>query len=334
MHIAIIGAGLSGLTCARRLQDQGHCVTVYEKSHAVSGRMSTRQTDFGGFDHGAQYFTASSAAFKNDVAAWTKAGWVAPWKGKFVALDHGKSTPAGKSGNRHVGVPGMRSVGVHLAQGLDVRTGQQVGQIERIETGKGEQWLLAVHCDTVPIAASAGPFDAVIVAVPADQATTLLSVVPAFAKAAGKALLAPCWTLMAAFQDPLELGYDGAWVSNSRLAWLAHDASKPGRRPGEHWIGQASAAWSIEHLEDEPDRVREKLLKAFHEATGSQVQPVFATVHRWRYSKAATPLKDDCLWNKKLRIGACGDWFSAGLDGAGKIENAYLSGAALAALIA
>ena len=67
MHIAIIGAGLSGLTCARRLQDQGHCVTVYEKSHAVSGRMSTRQTDLGGFDHGAQYFTASSAAFKNDV---------------------------------------------------------------------------------------------------------------------------------------------------------------------------------------------------------------------------------------------------------------------------
>ncbi|MEB0133945.1 FAD-dependent oxidoreductase [Actimicrobium sp. CCC2.4] len=330
MHIAIIGAGLSGLTCARRLHEQGHSVIVYEKSHAVSGRMSTRQTDFGGFDHGAQYFTASSDTFKEDVASWTKAGWVAPWQGKFVALDHGTATEAGKAGSRHVGVPGMRSVGVHLAQGLDVRTGQRVDHIE----AHGEQWLLAVHCDTVPVAASAGPFDAVIVAVPADQATALLEVVPAFAKAAKKVFLVPCWTLMAAFQDSLELGYDGAWVNNSRLSWLAHDASKPGRRPGEHWIGQASAAWSIEHLEDEPDRVREKLLKAFHEATGSQVQPVFSTVHRWRYAQAATTLKDDCLWNKKLRIGACGDWFAAGLDGAGKIENAYLSGAALAAVIA
>ncbi|GAA4016514.1 NAD(P)/FAD-dependent oxidoreductase [Actimicrobium antarcticum] len=333
MHIAIIGAGLSGLTCAHRLQEQGHRVTVYEKSHAVSGRMSTRKTDLGGFDHGAQYFTATSAAFKKDVAVWTKAGWVAPWQGKFVALENGKSKPAGKSApdksTRHVGVPAMRAVGEQLAQGLDIRTAQRVGRIEKF----GEQWLLEVHADTVPIAASAGPFDAVVVAVPADQAEQLLSVVPAFARQAKKARLVPCWTMMLAFQEGLDLGYDGAWVSGSRLGWLAHDASKPGRRPGEHWVCNATSAWSIEHLEDDPERVKEKLLKAFHEATGSHVQPVYATVHRWRYAQAQAPLDADCLWNKKLRIGACGDWFKAGLDGAGRVENAYLSGTALAASI-
>ncbi|MDO9191527.1 MAG: FAD-dependent oxidoreductase, partial [Undibacterium sp.] len=55
MQIAIVGAGISGLTAARQLQSQGHTVTVYEKSAGVSGRMSTRLTEFGGFDHGAQY---------------------------------------------------------------------------------------------------------------------------------------------------------------------------------------------------------------------------------------------------------------------------------------
>ena len=333
MDIAIIGAGMSGLTCARALQAQGHRVTVYEKSSTVSGRMSTRQTELGGFDHGAQYFTVTSAAFKTATAAWTKSGWLAPWQGKFVALENGKVSVSGKTAGgktvRHVGVPGMRSIGEHLSQGLDVRTGQHVEAVERY----GQQWLLAVRADTVPVTASAGPFDAIVVAVPADQAVELLHVDPAFSATAHGARLAPCWSLLLAFQESLELGYDGAWVSGSRLGWLAHDASKPGRRPGEHWVCHATAAWSIEHLEDDPERAREKLLKAFHEATGNYVQPVYAAVHRWRYSQAMQPASGDCLWNQTLRIGACGDWFSAGLEGPGRIENAYLSGLALAAAV-
>ena len=68
MHIAVIGAGISGLTCARQLQAQGHSVTVYEKNSEVSGRMSTRQTEFGGFDLGAQYLTAGSDGFRKQLA--------------------------------------------------------------------------------------------------------------------------------------------------------------------------------------------------------------------------------------------------------------------------
>ncbi|HTN65255.1 MAG TPA: FAD-dependent oxidoreductase, partial [Burkholderiaceae bacterium] len=70
MHIAIVGAGLAGLVCATRLQAQGHRVTVYEKNPASGGRMHTRETELGGFDVGAQYFTARSAAFKKQVMAW------------------------------------------------------------------------------------------------------------------------------------------------------------------------------------------------------------------------------------------------------------------------
>ena len=56
--VAIIGAGISGLSAARTLQDHGLTVTVFDKSRGVGGRMSTRRTDQGTtFDHGAQYFT-------------------------------------------------------------------------------------------------------------------------------------------------------------------------------------------------------------------------------------------------------------------------------------
>ena len=81
---------------------------------------------------------------------------------------------------------------------------------------------------------------------------------------------------------------------------------------------------------EDPERAKEKLLKAFHEVTGSLVQPVYAAVHRWPYAQALAPLPETYLWDASRRIGVCGDWFSCGLDGGGGIENACLSGTAMA----
>ncbi|MEY8870939.1 NAD(P)-binding protein [Francisella philomiragia] len=44
MKVAIIGAGLAGLTAANILKDSVE-ITIFEKSHGVSGRMSTRYAD-------------------------------------------------------------------------------------------------------------------------------------------------------------------------------------------------------------------------------------------------------------------------------------------------
>lgn len=41
MRIAVVGAGISGLTCAYRLQQQGHDVKVFEAEREVGGRMGT-----------------------------------------------------------------------------------------------------------------------------------------------------------------------------------------------------------------------------------------------------------------------------------------------------
>ena len=329
MHIAVIGAGLSGLTCARQLQIQGHSVTVYEKNREVSGRMSTRQTEFGGFDYGAQYLTASSADFRKQLAGWKKAGLIIDWNAELAQLNQGVRKPTGRSQKRFIPIPGMSGLCTHLAQGLDIRCEQVVRRIEPL----GKQWLLSVGSNSVAIDASAGPFDAILLAVPADQAAPLLAPIPALAKQVAKAKLSPCWAMMLSFPLPLELGYDGAWVSGSRLAWIARDNAKPEHRDGERWVAHASTDWSIRHLEDDEERVKEKLLKAFHEATGSQVQPIHASAHRWRYAQALAPLAEDCLWRPKLRIGVCGDWFAAGLEGCGRVENAWVSGMALAAAV-
>ena len=61
--IAVIGAGLAGLTVARELS-QYHQVTVFEKSRGVGGRLATRYAGDYEFDHGAQFFTAKSPQFQ------------------------------------------------------------------------------------------------------------------------------------------------------------------------------------------------------------------------------------------------------------------------------
>ena len=55
--IAVIGAGMAGITAARTLVQAGFKVSVFEKSHGPGGRMATRSTPYGSFDHGVQYST-------------------------------------------------------------------------------------------------------------------------------------------------------------------------------------------------------------------------------------------------------------------------------------
>ena len=87
--VAVIGAGLSGLSCAHALLQAGHTVHLFDKSRGPSGRMSTRRAEdaHGPWqcDHGAQYFTARDAAFRAEVARWQQAE--VPDAGNAVQLD-------------------------------------------------------------------------------------------------------------------------------------------------------------------------------------------------------------------------------------------------------
>lgn len=71
MKVAVVGAGLAGLTCAKVLAEQGVEVEVFEASDGVGGRVRTDEKDGFLLDRGFQvYFTAYPAAGRNlDLAA-------------------------------------------------------------------------------------------------------------------------------------------------------------------------------------------------------------------------------------------------------------------------
>jgi renalase len=115
MRVVIIGAGLSGLMAARSLRDSGVDVTVLDKGRGVGGRLATRRIGEARFDHGAQFFTVRTDEFRSHVDAWLAAGIVREWCRGFGEND---------GHPRYVGTEGMTSIAKHLADGLDVRTGE------------------------------------------------------------------------------------------------------------------------------------------------------------------------------------------------------------------
>ena len=88
--IAVVGAGIAGLSCATALQNAGFKVSVFEKSRGVSGRLSTRVTQatklsqYWQCDHGAQYFTARDPVFRAEVERWIKADEAQFWKPRLM----------------------------------------------------------------------------------------------------------------------------------------------------------------------------------------------------------------------------------------------------------
>ena len=84
--IAIIGAGLSGLTLGQKLSKKAD-VFVFEKGRGVGGRMATRYADPFVFDHGAPYWTVTTQEFKNFLAP-LMGSVVAKWSGNIITLDN------------------------------------------------------------------------------------------------------------------------------------------------------------------------------------------------------------------------------------------------------
>ena len=63
--IAILGAGITGAAAAASLVQQGYQVTVFDKGRTAGGRMSSKRTEQGYLDMGAQYFTARTPALNS-----------------------------------------------------------------------------------------------------------------------------------------------------------------------------------------------------------------------------------------------------------------------------
>lgn len=310
MLVGIVGAGVAGLACADGLTARGHDVVLFDKGRGPGGRMSTRrlQTAQGEahFDHGAQYFTVREDDFGTQVNAWIADGVVAPW-------------PAAGAG-AYVGVPAMNAPVRRLAGRHDVHWSSRVTAVRR----GGAGWQLTLDGGEVR------DVGLLVVAIPAEQAAELLAdSAPDLAVQAGAAISEPCWTVMAAFAQPVMIAADCWRGAEERpadmLGWAARNSAKPARTGPESWVVQGTPAWSRRCIDSDPDAVVTTLLAALSNELGVHLPPPIATAaHLWRFARSAHGGPGP-VFDPDRRLGLCGDWLIGP-----RVESAWVSGARLA----
>ena len=307
MHtaITIIGAGMTGLACARRLGAAGQKPLVLDKGRGIGGRMATRRVTLAqgeiSFDHGAQYLTARAPGFVADLHDLGPAcsGW-----------------DDGSRARRLVGVPGMSGVPRAMAAGLDIQLGRQVTAVRAVPGG----WQIDISATRIET-------QHLVMTVPAPQAAALLgNGHPLHAQIAG-VVMAPCLTLMAAFPAEAPRPFRSRTSEDQPLAWIAQDSSKPGRNGTlTSWVAQASAEWSERHLEETPEAIADRMLPMLADAIG--VAPglaLYVAAHRWRYARTMAPLGAPFLRSDDETLHVGGDWCLGA-----RVEAAWASGTAIA----
>ncbi|MFC6336543.1 NAD(P)-binding protein [Pseudomonas sp. CCM 7891] len=314
LPIAIIGTGIAGLSAARALKDAGLLVHLFDKSRGSGGRMSSKRSDAGALDMGAQYFTARDRRFVDEVQRWQANGWATEWEPQLYNFNSGQLSPSPDEQTRWVGTPRMSAITRALLDDLPVEFNCRITDVFR-----GEQHWNLLDAN----GGHHGPFSHVIIATPAPQATPLLAAAPKLASVAAGVKMDPTWTIALAFDTPLDTPMEGCFVQDSPLDWLARNRSKPGRDATlDTWVLHATSAWSKQHLDLPKEAVIEHLHGAFAELLHSAMPaPTFSLAHRWLYARPSSSHEYGVLADADLGLYVCGDWCLSG-----RVEGAWLSG--------
>ncbi|MDP3713582.1 MAG: FAD-dependent oxidoreductase [Mycobacteriales bacterium] len=302
MRVAVVGAGLSGVACARQLHDDGHEVVVLDRGRVVGGRLASRRLpdrDSRPVDLGASYLTARDPGFQAQVDDWLSRGLLHPWTEHFAGQ-------RGEGPLRYGSPRGLRSLVEDLAAPLDLRLSTEVREV-RGTSVDGQEYDAAVLALPDPQAAAL-----LEPGTPAHQAVTGRAWEPVVVLAAG--FVARTWDL------------DGVFVHDDPvLSWVADDGTRRGDGAAvltAHSTGGFASAYALARPGAAPPRDPVEAGPPMVAALRRQLdlpEPVWTHVHRWSFARPAEG-RDEPFWLAD-RLGLCGDGW-----GTPRVETAWLSG--------
>lgn len=323
LSIAIVGAGLSGLTIANGIGDHAE-VTVFEKARGVGGRMSTRYADDFYFDNGAQFFTARNKHFNEFLAPHFSSGLVQEWQGKVVTLEKGK-----KMSDRiwfephYVAVPGMNNLCKKLAENIKINLNCDIAPLgEKSKQG----WELFDKNGR-----GLGYYDWVIATAPPVQTAHLFDKFLPQDSILNQSKFLACYSLMFGFHKKWGHSWMAANILNSPLEWIAVNSTKPGRNHNiTTLVVHSSNRWAQAHVDDDLETTACFLRDELQQILKFDISdPEYFSLHRWRYALLDKlnddKIKNEPYYDKVLQLASVGDWCSRS-----RIEDTWLNSHELA----
>lgn len=302
MGVIVVGAGISGVACARELAVRGVEVRVLERARSVGGRLGVHRHQGRPADTGAAYFTVDDDEFGAQVRRWADAGLARPWTDRLAVFDGTRRVgPAGPGPMRWAAPSGLRGLVADLAEGLTVELERAVAAVGPGPVVDGER------------------ADAVAVAMPDPQAQRLLDPASgAAAEVAGRGWN-PVLALVAGYPRRRWPELPAAFVNeHPTLSLVADD----GLRRGDGapvLVAHSTAATAHQHDLD-PQAAAPEMVSAVAELLDLDEPPDWTHVHRWRH---AAPIADR---TESFHLGPDGIALAGDGWGRSRVQTAYLSG--------
>jgi renalase len=324
-RIAIVGAGLAGLSAASALLAAGNHVTMFDKGRSVGGRLATRRIVVPGgeqiarFDHGAQFFTVRDPRFAEMVSQLERHGLVRVWSRGFGPVQDGHA--------RYVVDGGMAALAKHLASTLlespsfQLLLDCEVGAVSLSDVETGGLGIGIELLDGQVLAA-----DVAILTPPVPQSLALCDRGAAVVGSAVRTRLeaiayAPCLAAMVALDGPSGLPSPGAvQLAQDGDPWFSFigDNRAKGISDVHAVTFHCNDATSTALWNTSPSDALDAIVAAAVPWLGSG-HVIGAELKRWRYARPTVTDPDPYLASGPLLF--AGDAFAGA-----KVEGAYLSG--------
>lgn len=337
MIIAVIGAGIAGLTAGNMLAKAGHSVTVFEKSNGFGGRLSTRYAGDGNqikLDHGAPYVSAGGAEFNEWIQQLVFNGLLAEWTDRLSFHDGStfySEHPAHERGTKFIAPNGMNSIGKSISRHVDVVRNRKVGGITLVAPDRLKKRSWVVNFDDSNVFEA----DAVVIATPGPQAQGIIQTsqdewgVKFLIRQLSDVFYEPMVTLMAGYGGRQQPDWKGISCQHDILSFICNESSKRPDQAETALVVQSTASFAMDHQNEESALIQAKMIAALPELAGSWSGfPLWTQSHLWRFAHCVAPIQGMSfleLEQSDAHLALVGDYF-----GGASMETAYLSGKRLA----
>ena len=310
IDFCVLGSGVAGSTIANLLSKK-YSVHVFDKARGPGGRSSNKRFKNNlSFDHGVQYISPKSKLFIKYIQKLYKNKILKNWDDNHLDFTFEKKPFStkyiGRKANNDLVKYNLKNIKQSFAS-----------PIEKIDFKK-YFWEITLKNK------SKHQFKSLIITCPFPQLKKLAKNYLDKNILKLKVQMQPNITVMLAFKNQKTLPISSIKFNDDILAWAANENSKKRFKSNINlWTLQATLKWSKKTINKyKTDKsIINKLITRFIELTGIEKNKIiFKKIHGWKYSYNYEKTPYLSIWNKKINLGVCGDWFNGP-----KVENAWLS---------
>ena len=313
INIAIIGAGMTGITLANMLQTKVK-LTLFEKSRGIGGRMSTRRAEPYQFNHGAQYFKINNKEFKDFLSPLIKKKIIKPWKPNYIEFINKKFIKKHKFNNKYyTGVTKMNSIVKYLAKNsFFIKSSCKIEEIKREQN----KWII-IDSEKLYY----GPYDWLFLTIPPNQTTDILDKNFKYLQIIKKIKMRSCYSIMLGFEKIKEFNFDTALLLDEDIRWLSINKRNIGKKVFTNLLINSSYNFAEKNINRSNDLLSEFLIKQASGILNYDLKHYnHKAVHFWKYAMTEKSNNFGSFLDENLKIVVSGDWCMNG-----KVEGAFLS---------